>query len=379
MNTELRVRAAYPILLALGALDAAGYSLIAPTLPAIAGRTGTGPAAIGLLVAAFPAGIVVGFPLAGRSVRARGTRPVLLASLALVALGSSGFVAGGGFALLMVSRFIMGVGSGGLWIGVTFNTLERWPGQEYLCMSRVFAAYAVGGMMGPALGALGGIRAPFAAYLLLVILAVPLTIAMPTTTGRSFASDRSALRLPGFWAASAGILFAVLALGVLEGVLPLHFASRLGQAEIGALYVGISLVVAASAAAAARLTPVVAVVGSTALVTFGLGMAGATGAPLAWIAVLVLAGIGVGFGNTGSTGLLLEAVPTERIVTAMVVWSEIGIVGYLLGPVAGGTVTQALGFSWLVLVPAIGGVLVLAVIARAGRAPARPTGAEPRK
>ena len=46
----------------------------------------------------------------------------------------------------------MGVGSGGIWIGVTFDTLERWPGQEYLCMSRVFAAYSVGGLIGPALG-----------------------------------------------------------------------------------------------------------------------------------------------------------------------------------------------------------------------------------
>ena len=44
VNTELRVRAAYPIPLALGALDAAGYNLIAPTLPTIAGRTGAGPA-----------------------------------------------------------------------------------------------------------------------------------------------------------------------------------------------------------------------------------------------------------------------------------------------------------------------------------------------
>jgi len=41
-------------------------------------------------------------------------------------------------------------------------------------------------------------------------------------------------------------------------------------------------------------------------------------------------------------------------VTAMVVWSEIRIVGYLLGPVAGGAVTQALGFSWLVFVPSVG-------------------------
>ena len=53
----------------------------------------------------------------------------------------------------------------------------------------------------------------------------------------------------------------------------------------------------------------------------------------------------------------------------MVVWSEIVIVGYLLGQLAGGAVTQALGFSCLVLVSAFAGVLALAVIARARRVP----------
>ena len=39
---------------------------------------------------------------------------------------------------------------------------------EYLCLSRIFSAYAVGAMIGPALGAIGGIRAPFIAYLVLL-------------------------------------------------------------------------------------------------------------------------------------------------------------------------------------------------------------------
>ena len=43
----------------------------------------------------------------------------------------------------------------GIWIGVTFDTLARWPGQEYLCMSRIFAAYSAGGLIGPTLGAIG--------------------------------------------------------------------------------------------------------------------------------------------------------------------------------------------------------------------------------
>ena len=64
-----------------------------------------------------------------------------------------------------------------------------------------------------------------------------------------------------------------------------------------------------------------------------------------------------------STGILLEAVPTERIVTAMVVWSEIGIVGYLVGPLAGGLVTQGLGFGMLVIVPLVAAVGTLGVLA----------------
>jgi hypothetical protein len=42
----------------------------------------------------------------------------------------------------------------------------------------------------------------------------------------------------------------------------------------------------------------------------------------------------------------------------------------LLGPLAGGAVTQTLGFAWLVLVPAAAGGVVLAVIAHARRTPA---------
>ena len=54
----------------------------------------------------------------------------------------------------------MGFGSGGLWIGITFATLAYWPGQEYLCMSRIYAAYSVGALVGPLLGALGGTDTP---------------------------------------------------------------------------------------------------------------------------------------------------------------------------------------------------------------------------
>ena len=57
----------------------------------------------------------------------------------------------------------------------------------------------------------------------------------------------------------------------------------------------------------------------------------------------------------------------QRIVTAMVVWSQIGIVGYLLGPLAGGIVADSLGYAFVGTVSAVAGLLVVALL----RTPAR--------
>jgi MFS family permease len=352
--------AAYPLLLALGALDATGYSIIVPVAPAIADATGAGPATIGLLVASFPAGMVAGFAIAGSFVRRVGAKALLSGSLVVVAVGALGFVVGGSLAVYFPARVLMGLGSGGLWIGVTFDTLERWPGQEYLCMSRIFAAYSVGGLLGPALGALGGIQNPFLAYLLLLGLAAPmvLLVAEPGTR-RDFAADRNVLRTGGFWVAAAAIMFAALALGVLEGLLPLHLAERLTQAQIAALYVGASLIVAASAGATGGMRPEPLVFAAIILAVVGITAAGiAVSIPL-WVVALALAALGIGLANTGSLGLLVQAVPVERIVTAMVVWSQVGIIGYLLGPLAGGAIADGLGYSFVGLVPAAAALAVL--------------------
>ena len=55
---------AYLVLLALAALDSAGYSIIAPVVPEIGDATGAGPGLMGALVASFAVGQMVGYPLA---------------------------------------------------------------------------------------------------------------------------------------------------------------------------------------------------------------------------------------------------------------------------------------------------------------------------
>jgi MFS family permease len=360
---------AYLILLALGALDAAGYSLVAPVVPEVARATSATPATIGLLVATFPAGMVIGFAAAGHATGRLGPKRVILVALVVTALGSLGFVLGSGLETYFAARFVMGLGSGGLWIGITFDTLRRWPGQEYLCMSRIFAAYSAGGLLGPALGAISGVHGPFLAYCGLLAAAAALIALLPSRDeGRVPVTDRGAVGVPGFWAACSAILFTVLALSIVEGVLPLHLSSRLSQSELGLTYATVSLLVAGSAAVAARFRPTADVLAAVGLITAGLGLAGATDAVAAWILALILTGTGIGLGNTGSIGMLLEAVRPERIVTAMIVWSQIGIAGYLIGPVAAGAAAATIGFAALGLVPLAAGGLLLGVIRWSSRA-----------
>jgi MFS family permease len=346
------LRHAYVVLLALAAVDAAGYSVIAPTLPSIADSTGAGPALAGALVASFSAGLVLGFALGGRGVERRSTRTVIAAGLVLVVLGALGFVLGDELAAYFAGRFVMGVGSGCLWIGIAFATLEGWPHDAYRTMSAVLAAYAVGALIGPGFGSLGGVVVPFLAYLALAAAMLPASsLLRRAAAAPSFGSERDVLRLPSFWIAAAGILAAYLALGVLDGTLPLHFASQLSQAEIGGLYVGTAVVVAASTAAAGRLPMRPLLPAGALAVVVGIAVAGATAAVHLWLVALLVTAIGIGLSQTASTGILLADVEAGRMVLAMVVWSQLAIVGYLLGPLAGGAIATWLGFAWLGLVP----------------------------
>lgn len=366
---------AYAGFMGLATLDASGYGVIAPVVPQIADATGAGPLVTGALVATFGIGMGVGFGLAGVGIQRRDAAFVLAGSVALMGLGAVGFATIESLPLYFVSRFLMGLGSGGLWIGITLGVIERWPGDEFRRLSGIMALYSIGGIAGPALGAIGGIRAPFLAYLGVVAAAgVGLRLlGSPHELAEGFVSDRAALRAPGFLLSSAGVLMVAITIGTFDGVLPLHFSERLGQAEIGALYVGTSLVLAFCAYTSSRLPSRPAIAASTALIVGGLALAGAGDAVWVWIVALALAATGFGIAETASIGILLDSVGTQRIILAMVVWSQIFALGYLVGPVAGGIVAETLGFGAIGLVPLSFATLVLAGFVRVRAAAAGPS------
>jgi uncharacterized membrane-anchored protein len=77
---------------------------------------------------------------------------------------------------------------------------------------------------------------------------------------------------------------------------------------------------------------------------------------------LALAGVGIGMANTGSIGILLAGVPSGRSITAIVVWSQIGILGYLLGPALGGFAAEAAGFGVVGAIVAVAAVPVVLLV-----------------
>src|SRR5919201_5940739 len=174
---------AYVVLLVVSAVDAAGYSLIAPVGPAIAASTGVSPSIIGLLVATFPLGIMVGFIVAALAVQRGRTHVASVTSLAIVVVGSLGFVIGQRVDIYFASRLVMGVGSGAVWISVAFNIFARCSGQESRCMSRIFAAYSVGGLLGSIIGATGGVSTPFGAYAVIELTCIGLVVVMGPVRG----------------------------------------------------------------------------------------------------------------------------------------------------------------------------------------------------
>ena len=345
--------------------------MLAPVLPEIGERTGTGPGVAGALVACFALAQIVGYPVYGLVAQRRGAWAVLATSLVLLLAGDAGFVFGDGLAAWFPSRFVQGLGAAGLWIGVTFAILELWPRTAYQRMTGVFAAYAVGSIMGPSFAAVEGIRGPFALHALVTLIAfAPLFALRAGGEPARFGTDRSVLRTRAFAVSAAGIVLISLAIGTIDGPLPLHLGDRLGQTEIAALYVMTAILVAAGSAAAGRISPRTALWTGAVLMPVGIAAVGLTESVAPWVAGMAIAGVGFGVGEAGALGFLLTAVERERIVTAWVIWSQLWAIGYFAGPAVAGLVAEAWGFALIGAVPLAGSLLVAWTMLKGSRDPA---------
>lgn len=146
------------------AADLVGFGIVLPILPIYARRFGASPLDAALLVAAFSAASFLASPFWGRLSDRVGRKPVLVVSLLGTAAGSLLTGLAGGLALLFVGRLVDGASGASVAVAQAAASDLAGPGQRPRLFGLLGAAFGLGFVAGPAIGALsalGGPRLPF--------------------------------------------------------------------------------------------------------------------------------------------------------------------------------------------------------------------------
>ena len=146
------------------AIDLIGFGIVLPILPQYAEKFGASATTIGVLVASFSMAQLVCAPLWGRLSDRIGRKPVLLISLFGTAVGSllTGVAGGvaGGLALLFVGRIIDGASGASVSVAQASVADVAAPRDRARLMGLLGAAFGVGFVAGPAIGAVGALVGP---------------------------------------------------------------------------------------------------------------------------------------------------------------------------------------------------------------------------
>ena len=354
MRRQRTTSTAFLVLVMLAVVDACGYGCLAPIVPQIARREGVGAAVAGVIVMMFGLGQIAGYPVGGRLAWRHGTRRSFLAGLALGAAGSVAFIVQAGLAILLCARFVQGIGAGIVWITIVLDVRQRWPEDAYGRMGGVLGAYAAGGILAPLIGGAGGTTRPFWLLLAVTAIAAAAVIAV-SRSGAMVGQVEAAAAGPAtrpFVLAAVGIVLAAVGVGTLDGPLPVHFAASLSQGAIGALYAAGAICLGLAATGAQRLAPLVALTLGAAALPVGIEVAAASNSAWGFAVGVAISAGGLGLLETGALGVLLAAVPEEKMVAALVLWSQVWAVGYAAGPAVAGTAAQQWGFSASGILPA---------------------------
>jgi MFS transporter, DHA1 family, tetracycline resistance protein len=175
------------------AVDLIGFGIVLPILPIYARRYHTTDFEATLLVAAFSAATFVASPIWGRLSDRVGRKPVLLVSLAGTAAGSLLTGLAGGLALLFVGRIIDGASGASISVAQAAAADLSRPSERSRLFGLLGAAFGLGFVAGPAIGALaalGGPRLPF-------FIAAGLAGANTVVAWRRLPETRPEARLPG--------------------------------------------------------------------------------------------------------------------------------------------------------------------------------------
>ncbi len=378
------------------ALDLVGFGIVLPILPLYARRFHASSLEATLLLAAFSAASFVFSPLWGRVADRHGRKPVLLVSLVGTAVGSLVTGLAGGLPLLFVGRLVDGVSGASVSVAQATVADLADPRQRPHLFGLLGAAFGIGFVAGPAIGALGSLAGPRVPFLIAAGLAgVNAVVAvrrLPETHPRSArhrrepgASRLAALRAPGVLSLISVSLCTLVAFSAFEATFALFGRARLGLGigSSAATFAAVGAVIVIVQGGLVR--PVVARLGE--LRTLGLGLvldavglgvlAPARTWTLAAPALLILT-VGQGLVQTTmSSGLAGRADPRRR-GEVLGVQQSAGGLARVVGPILGGALLGEQITDWPYEVGAFLMVVALGLVVRMGRIPPLDDSATPK-
>ncbi|MQL50896.1 MFS transporter [Desulfofundulus thermobenzoicus] len=241
-------------------LDTVLYGLVVPVVPHYATVLGATPTGVGVIFAAYSAGLLLASVPAGLACDRYGYKPVMLLGMAGLTLSTLIFAFSGHIWLLAVSRLVQGVAGAATWAAglalVAFLYPPHLRGQKMgIVMTSTGAGTITGPLLGGALYQFAGYSSPFlitalgGALLTVLLWCNPLPgrpAATAPGSGRpACLPELRKLLLQNrnlFW----GVMITVVGsfgFGIIEPLLPLDLHRRLGlpSAGVGLLFAAFSL------------------------------------------------------------------------------------------------------------------------------------------
>lgn len=364
------------------AVDLVGFGIVLPILPLYAHRYGATPLESTLLVAAYSAATFVFSPLWGRVSDRVGRKPVLIVSLIGTAVGSLLTGLAGGLALLFVGRLLDGVSGSSVSVAQAAATDLAAPEERPRLFGLLGAAFGIGFVAGPAIGAIGAVIDPHLPFLIAAGIAGVNALVALRRLPRAAAVRLARGARPGVLALARqadlsgliGVAFlAMVAFSGFEATFALfgrrHLGFSLGSSAGTFAVVGAVIVVVQGG----LVHPVVARLGEATTFRAGLALnaagllllAPARGWALAAPALLALT-VGQGLAQPTMTSTLAGRAEAARRGEVLGLAQSAGGLARVVGPVLGGALLGATASGGLTYL--VGGVLTAAALGLVGLA-----------
>lgn len=224
------------------------YSVITPILPDLRHEHDLSDSMAGMLVAAYPVGLMIFALPAGLVVARAGAKRAVIMGVVTLAVSTTAFGLASSAEWLLASRMSQGLAAGLSWAGALTWLVGSAPrGRQGVVLGTVMGAAGVGAVAGPGLGVLAVFWGRDVVFVVVAVVALVVALALTRQPAAEVEGiqrvgpmarllrRRSGARLAGV------LLLAAAALGALGVLIPLRLDDMDTSAKvIGAIFLGIA-------------------------------------------------------------------------------------------------------------------------------------------